>query len=99
MSQLLVADLGTLSYAAALELQRGVARRRITGEIGEDLLLLVEHPPVVTLGRTAKQANLIASVTDSLMADDALGWRTQFWCADAAGAWEFRDHTVAHGAA
>jgi len=41
------------------------------------------------------QANLIASVTDSLMADDALGWRTQFWCADAAGAWEFRDHTVA----
>jgi lipoyl(octanoyl) transferase len=61
VSKLLVADLGTLSYAAALELQRGVARRRITGEIGEDLLLLVEHPPVVTLGRTAKQANLITS--------------------------------------
>lgn len=40
------------------------------------------------------QANLIASVTDSLMASDEPAWRTQFWCADAAGAWEFRDHTV-----
>ena len=61
MSELLVADLGTLPYADALELQRDVARRRITGEIGEDVLLLVEHPPVVTLGRTAKSANLVAS--------------------------------------
>jgi lipoyl(octanoyl) transferase len=61
VSELLVVDLGTLSYAAALELQRDVARRRIAGDIPEDLLLLVEHPPVVTLGRTAKQANLVAS--------------------------------------
>jgi hypothetical protein len=41
------------------------------------------------------QANLIASVTDSLMAGDDPDWRTQFWCADATGTWEFRDHTVA----
>ena len=61
MNELLIVDLGTLPYAAALELQRDVARRRISGEIGEDVLLLVEHPPVVTLGRTAKGANLIAS--------------------------------------
>jgi lipoyl(octanoyl) transferase len=61
VSELLVVDLGTLPYAAALELQRDVARRRISGEIAEDVLLLVEHPPVVTLGRTAKGANLIAS--------------------------------------
>ncbi len=61
MNELLVVDLGTLPYAAALELQRDVARRRISGEIAEDVLLLVEHPPVVTLGRTAKGANLIAS--------------------------------------
>lgn len=61
MSELLVVDLGTLPYASALELQRDVARRRISGEIAEDVLLLVEHPPVVTLGRTAKGANLIAS--------------------------------------
>src|SRR5215203_7392958 len=61
MNELLVVDLGTLPYANALDLQRDVARRRISGEIAEDVLLLVEHPPVVTLGRTAKGANLIAS--------------------------------------
>ena len=61
MGELLIVDLGTLPYADALELQRDVARRRISGEIDEDVLLLVEHPPVVTLGRTAKNANLIAS--------------------------------------
>jgi lipoyl(octanoyl) transferase len=61
MRELLVAELGTVRYADALELQRDVARRRITGEIAEDVLLLVEHPPVVTLGRTAKAANLVAS--------------------------------------
>ena len=61
MSEFLVVDLGTVPYTDALELQRSVARRRIDGSISEDVLLLVEHPPVVTLGRTAKNANLIAS--------------------------------------
>jgi lipoate-protein ligase B len=61
MPQLLVADLGTLPYAAALELQRAAARARISGAIAEDLLLLVEHPPVVTMGRSAKSHHLLAS--------------------------------------
>jgi lipoate-protein ligase B len=61
MPQLLVCDLGTMPYGDALELQRGVARARISGEIAEDVLLLVEHPPVVTLGRSSKQKNLLAS--------------------------------------
>jgi lipoate-protein ligase B len=61
MPQLLVADLGTLPYAEALDLQRAVARARISGEIAEDLLLLVEHPAVVTLGRSTKAGNLLAS--------------------------------------
>jgi len=59
--QLLVCDLGTLSYDAALELQRGVARSRISGAIDQDVLLLVEHPPVVTLGRSSKANHLLAS--------------------------------------
>jgi lipoate-protein ligase B len=60
-AQLLVCDLGTMPYAAALELQRGVARSRITKAVGEDALLLVEHPPVVTLGRSSKQHHLLAT--------------------------------------
>ena len=60
MPHLLVADLGSMPYAQALELQRAVARARISGAIAEDLLLLVEHPPVITLGRSAKQQHLLA---------------------------------------
>jgi lipoate-protein ligase B len=61
MPQLLVADLGTVSYSEALVLQRAAARARISGEISEDLLILVEHPPVVTLGRSSKANHLLAS--------------------------------------
>ncbi|MDB4905584.1 MAG: Octanoyltransferase [Gemmatimonadetes bacterium] len=59
--KLLVADLGVMPYLAALDYQRAVAKARITGEIPEDVLLLVEHPPVVTLGRSTKAGNLLAS--------------------------------------
>ena len=61
MGSLLVADLGVMPYAAALELQREVARRVISSEIAEDVLLLVEHPPVVTLGRASRESHLLAS--------------------------------------
>jgi lipoyl(octanoyl) transferase len=50
-----------MSYADALEYQRAVARARISGEIPNDVLLLVEHPPVVTLGRSSKERHLLAS--------------------------------------
>jgi lipoate-protein ligase B len=61
MSELWVANLGTVPYEEALELQRALARERISGAIPEDVLLLLEHPPVVTLGRSAKASNLISS--------------------------------------
>src|SRR5438105_13263569 len=57
-ARLLVVDLGRLAYAEALELQRAVARARIAGEVADDVLLLVEHPPVVTLGRSTKATSL-----------------------------------------
>jgi lipoyl(octanoyl) transferase len=59
--QLWTEHLGTMPYAEALEYQRAVARARISGEIPEDVLLLVEHPPVVTLGRSSKGGHLLAS--------------------------------------
>jgi lipoate-protein ligase B len=59
--ELWTVPLGQLGYVEALELQRNLARDRITGAIPQDLLLLVEHPPVVTLGRSSKQKHLVAS--------------------------------------
>lgn len=50
-----------MPYGEALELQRAVARRRIAGEIDDDVLLLVQHPPVITTGRTTKGQHLRAS--------------------------------------
>lgn len=61
MPQLLVTDLGVVPYEESLAFQRAVARARISGAIAEDVLLLVEHPPVVTLGRSSKQHHLLAS--------------------------------------
>ena len=57
-ARLVVQDLGRRSYGEVLELQRNLCRRRIAGEISEDLLLLVEHEPVVTLGRGTRAQSL-----------------------------------------
>ena len=59
--ELWTVSLGRLAYGEALELQRAVARARIAGTLPHDLLLLVEHDPVVTLGRSTKEHNLISS--------------------------------------
>ena len=56
-----VVDLGLVPYARGLELQRAVARARISGAIPHDVLLLLEHPPVVTLGRSSKAQHLVAT--------------------------------------
>jgi len=59
--ELWVVAMGRVPYADALALQREIARDRIAGDIAQDVLLLVEHPPVVTLGRSAKAHNLVGS--------------------------------------
>jgi lipoate-protein ligase B len=58
MSRLIVQDLGRRAYGEVLELQRALCRQRITGESDEDILLLVEHDPVVTLGRGTRAESL-----------------------------------------
>ena len=53
-------QLGTVDYATGLRLQQQLVALRKDGKIG-DVLLLLEHSPVITLGRNAKAANVIAS--------------------------------------
>jgi lipoyl(octanoyl) transferase len=50
----------TLPYAAALELQHRLVAARKRGELN-DTLLLLEHPPVFTLGRSAREEHILAS--------------------------------------
>lgn len=57
MPDLLVCTLGLVPYAEALELQLALREARIRGEI-DDVLLLLEHPPVVTRGRRSDPAEL-----------------------------------------
>jgi lipoyl(octanoyl) transferase len=57
-SELAVVGLGRTSYQDGLDLQRDLASRRIDGRLERDVLLLVEHPPVVTLGRGFKAEHL-----------------------------------------
>jgi lipoyl(octanoyl) transferase len=53
-------QLGRTDYAAGLELQQQLVEARYEGRIGNTLVLL-EHPPVLTLGRNASRANILAS--------------------------------------
>jgi lipoate-protein ligase B len=53
-----VVELGRRPYAPVLELQRALCRARVEGQITEDLLLLVEHDPVMTLGRSTQTSSL-----------------------------------------
>jgi len=55
-----VLQIGTIDYATGLRLQERLVALRKEGRIG-DVLLLLEHTPVITLGRNAKAANVIAS--------------------------------------
>lgn len=58
---LLVHDLGVVAYDTAYDYQREIARRRIAGDIAQDVLILCEHPPVVTLGRSSKPGHLLVT--------------------------------------
>ena len=55
-----ILQLGTIDYATGLKLQQQLVALRKEEKIG-DVLLLLEHAPVITLGRNAKAANVIAS--------------------------------------
>ncbi len=53
-----VIDLGRRGYLETLALQRTLRLARLDGREPDDLLLLVEHEPTYTLGRSTKDASL-----------------------------------------
>lgn len=54
-----IVQLGRIDYETGLRLQKKLVEQRKAGEI-TDTLLLLEHTPVITLGRNAKEQNIIA---------------------------------------
>ena len=55
-----IINLGLIDYEKALELQHHLWSRRVEGEL-PDLLLLLEHPHVITLGRRGNRSHLKVS--------------------------------------
>ncbi len=61
--ELVIEWLGTVPYAEALELQNKCVEAR-RGGAATDKILLLEHPPVITVGRGARAENLLASASE-----------------------------------
>jgi lipoyl(octanoyl) transferase len=54
-----VIEAGVVPYTEALAWQRSLAQARIEGRLARDVLLLLEHPAVVTLGRNARAGHVL----------------------------------------
>ena len=64
-----VRRLGVISYAEGLELQKQLVEQRKRGEIPDQLLLL-EHPPVITLGvKTRNDRSHVVATDETLTAE------------------------------
>jgi len=53
-------NLGLIEYENALRLQRNLAEARLKGEV-PDVILLLEHPPVLTIGTSGGESDILAS--------------------------------------
>lgn len=58
-----VIELGAISYGEAFALQKELCEERRAGAI-PDTLLLLEHPPTITLGRNADRSHVLASAAE-----------------------------------
>jgi lipoate-protein ligase B len=68
------ADLGRVEYGAALGLQEALLGARAAGAV-PDCLLLLEHPPVLTLGRRGSRADILADERE--LTEQGIGlWET-----------------------
>ncbi|MEO0085960.1 MAG: lipoyl(octanoyl) transferase LipB [candidate division WOR-3 bacterium] len=59
----LLVELGQVEYGQALQFQQRVWRLRVDDAIA-DALILLEHPPVITLGKSANPSNVLVSETE-----------------------------------
>lgn len=58
MKPLQILNLGVCDYLSAYQIQLDLVAKRQRGEI-EDTLILVEHPPVITLGKSAEDSHIL----------------------------------------
>jgi len=56
----LVWNLGLIEYSEAWKLQRRLHRQRVEGKI-DDVILLLEHPPTITVGKSGTLGNVLVS--------------------------------------
>ena len=61
--QCVVRQLGKIEYREAYELQKELLEKRVNGQIA-DTLLLLEHPPTITVGKAGKLENVLVSQTE-----------------------------------
>ncbi len=65
-----VVDLGQQDYYEAWNTQKTLHAKRVDGAIG-DILLLVEHDPVITVGKSGKDSNIL--ISESLLKEKGVG--------------------------
>jgi len=65
----LIVDLGTIAYQEAWDLQHRIHEAKQAG-LSADVLLLLEHPHVFTLGKNAKKENIL--VSDTVLRDQGI---------------------------
>lgn len=58
MKKLQILNLGVCDYMSAYQIQLDLVAKRQRGEI-EDTLILVEHPPVITMGKSAEDSHIL----------------------------------------
>ena len=63
MTMLRTRWLGRLPYTESWDLQRAFHEGRVRGRTADDYLLLLEHPPVFTIGRNGDSTNLLVGMT------------------------------------
>lgn len=65
----MILDLGLIDYEKAYRVQRGLVHRRKLNEI-EDSLIVCEHTPIFTIGRSGKEENLL--ITNEVLKKDGI---------------------------